>query len=309
MTARKIFGIRSSVVIASAVVFVVAAAIALLPLLRNSAYAGTPIPNPLADTTFPPPLYSNLFDQPSYVVNINDDENSVSFTPQVISIPVGMTVLWFNNGASEHTVTTTDSNGQSPPQAIDSDLIVAGDGSFAYTFTQPGIYKYVDRMNPHASGIVDVSGAVENGNYFDMLIGGMHSVQTSNLDTSHGVTLRFIPKTVSIPPDTAVSYQIGISDSNGKLFSQQLDDKDGILDLELIPQSQAPGGASSAHQFVTWGPDFLGEEGYGSTGTFHIQGPILNGNGRYFITVTMLDKDDVPLTNVSDTFALMPQSQ
>lgn len=309
LAARKIFGIRSSVVIAGAIVFIVAAAIALLPLLRSPAYAGTPTPNPLADKTFPPPLYGNLFDQPSYVVNINDNEKSVSFTPQVISVPVGMTVVWFNNGDDEHTVTTTTYNGQPPPQAIDTDLISAGDGSFTYTFTQPGIYRYVDRMDPHASGIVDVGGAVENGKYFDMLIGGMDPVQSDNLDPSHGVTLRFIPKTESIPPDIAVTYAISISDSNGKVFGQQLDDKDGILDLELVPQNQAQGVANPAQQFVTWGPDFLGEEGYGSTGTFHIQGPILNGNSQYFITITMLDKDDMPLANVSDTFALMPQSQ
>jgi plastocyanin len=299
MTARKIVG---------AVVFV-AAAIAISPLLRTSSYAGTPTPNPLADTTFPPPLYSNLFDQPSYVVNINDDGKSTSFSPQIISVPVGMTVIWFNNGADEHTVTKTAYDGQPPPQAIDTDLISAGDGSFAYTFTQPGIYRYVDRMDPQASGIVDVGGAVKSGKYFDMLIGGMDLVQCGNLDTSHGVTLRFIPKTVSMPPYNAISYQVSISDSNGKMFSQQVDDKDGILDLELVPQNQAGSVANPAQQFVTWGPDFLGEEGYGSTGTFRIQGPIWNSNSQSLITVTMLDKDDMPLTNVSDTFALTPQSQ
>lgn len=310
MSARKIFGTRRSVVIAGAAIIVVAAAIALSPLLRSSAYAGTILTsNPLADTTFPPPINGNLLNQPSYVVNINDDEKSVSFSPQVISVPVGMTVVWFNNGANEHTVTTTNNNGQSPPQAIDSNLIVADDGSFAYTFTEPGIYRYVDRTDPNASGIVDVGGAVEHGKYFDMLIGGMDSVQSNNLDASQSVTLRFIPKTISIPPTTAISYQISISDAKGKLYSQQIDDKDGILDLELVSQSHTATGLVSEQQFTTWGPDFLGEEGQGTTGTFHIQGPILNGNSQYFITVAMLDKDDLPLTNVSDTFTLTPWSQ
>jgi plastocyanin len=311
MTTRKILGIRSSVVIVGAVFLVVAAAIALSPLLRSSAYSGmTPTPNALADKTFPPEIYGNLLNQPSYVVNIDDEAKSVSFTPQVISVPVGMTVVWFNNGADEHTVTTTDNNGHSPPQAIDSDLIVAGDGSFAYTFTQPGTYRYVDRMDPGgATGIVYVGGTIENGNNFEMLTSGVHSAKSNSLDVGSSVTLRFIPKTVSIPPDIAVSYGISLSDSNGKLFTQQLDDKDGILDLELVSQSHAQSGLALGQQFTTWGPDFLGEEGYGNTGTFHIQGPILKDNGQYFITITMLDKDDVPLTNVSDTFALTPQNQ
>lgn len=302
MKTRKIFGIRISLVIASALCFVLGATV-VSPIVMSSAYAGrtTAASNSLADTTFPPPIYDSLTNQPSYVVNINDNAKSVSFTPQVISVPVGMTVIWFNNGADEHTVTTITSDGRAPPQAIDSDLISANDGSFSYTFTQPGVYKYMDRMDPHAHGIVDVGGVVEHGSNFDMHVGGMDAVQSN----SHSVTLRFIPKTVNIPPDTAVTYQVSISNANGKLFSQQLDDKDGILDLELVQQTHSSSSSTPAQQFTTWGPDFLGEEGYGSTGTFHIQGPILNGSGQT-ISVTMLDKDDVPLSKVSDTFDLLP---
>lgn len=315
---RKILGIRLSVVVAGVLGFVLGAA-AVPSILTGSAYAGkvpAAISSPLADTTFPPPIYNDLASQPSFVVNINDNGNSVSFSPQVISVPVGMTVIWFNNGADEHTVTTMATNGNNDastaPQTINSDLISADGGSFIYTFTQPGVYRYVDRMDPRASGIVNVGGAVEYGNNFEMHIGGLNPAQSDSLNPGHGVTLRFIPKTVSLPPDTAITYQVDISNAKGKVFSQQFDDRDGILDLELVADGHVSSGIAALEQqhqllqqqVVSWGPDFLGEEGYGSTGTFHLQVPTLSGNSHYFITITVLDRDDVPASNVSDTFAV-----
>jgi hypothetical protein len=89
---------------------------------------------------------------------------------------------------------------------------------------------------------------------------------------------------------------VTVSNSAGKqLLSKTFDDTDGILDLELVP--------NAASQSVTWGPDFAGQEGYGSTGTFHIQGPFTDA-GNYSITVEALSKDNLLFNNMSDTFSV-----
>jgi hypothetical protein len=93
-----------------------------------------------------------------------------------------------------------------------------------------------------------------------------------------------------------MTYQITISNSAGKqVLSKTFDDTDGILDLELVP-------SATSHP-MTWGPDFAGQEGYGSTGTFHIQGPFRDG-GNYLITVDALSKDNSLLNSISDTFSV-----
>lgn len=286
--------------IACAGLVVVAAAL-LYPLWSGAAKAQSAA-NPLADTTFPPPLSDKLSTEPSYAVSISDASgqttDTATYSPSVISIPAGMTVIWSNNGADEHTVTTVKSSDYAPPAIIDSKMLAADGGSFMYTFTKPGVYRYTDLANPKASGIVDVGSAFQRGQNFNMLMGGM-----DRLGSSHGVTLRFVPKTFSIPPTTAVTYQVAVSGPAGKLFSKNFDDTDGILDLELVPQDTATSHGNSAQQFTTWGPDFAGQEGYGSTGTFHVQGPFMNPGSHYSVRVTALSKDNSPL-NISDTFSV-----
>src|ERR687885_249827 len=59
----------------------------------------------LAGTTFPPPVFSTIRSQPAYVVNIPfSSEGKAVFEPKEISIPTGMTVIWFNNDEGQHTV-------------------------------------------------------------------------------------------------------------------------------------------------------------------------------------------------------------
>src|ERR1051325_10821799 len=287
---------RSKVVIACAGIVILAAAI-LYPL-SSSASRGGPMVNSLADTTFPPPISGSLSAQPSYGVNISDgsaQSPSSVFSPSVISIPAGMTVIWSNSGAGQHTVTTLSGNGYTPPEAINSKVIAADGGSFMYTFTKPGIYRYTDLSNPKASGIVDVGNAVQTGTNFDMQVGGMDPLASG----PDGVTLRFVPNIMTIPPTTAISYQVTVSDASGKLVTRNFDDTDGILDLELVPQG-ATHSVAQSQQFVTWGPDFAGEEGHGSTGTFHIQGPFMVAGHQYSVTVTALFRDNTQLSNVSD---------
>ena len=52
----------------------------------------------LAGTTFPPPIFYTLRSQPDYAINIPfSSEGKSTFEPKEISIPTGMTVIWFNN--------------------------------------------------------------------------------------------------------------------------------------------------------------------------------------------------------------------
>jgi len=83
--------------------------------------------------------------------------------------------------------------------------------------------------------------------------------------------MSFVPKTVSFPPTSTITYIVTILDSTGEpLYSHTYDDDDGILDLDLVPAHKLPLSSppsatnatamakSKAQQFTTWGPDFIG---------------------------------------------------
>jgi len=72
------------------------------------------------------------------VIRIVDDE----FSPKVINVPVGSTVIWESGGSNNHNVIASDGSWQ----AISSDyfeygIITKGD-QYEYTFEQPGVYEY-----------------------------------------------------------------------------------------------------------------------------------------------------------------------
>src|SRR5437867_1580947 len=105
------------------------------------------------------------------------------------------------------------------------------------------------------------------------------------------VVLSFVPKTVSIPPTIALTYNVTLLNSLGKpIYSHKYDSADGVS------------------EFTTWGPDFHSQEAIRSTGTFHIKGPVLVENSQYGIRVAIISKDNSILSNpIADTFALPPK--
>jgi plastocyanin len=108
-------------------------------------------------TTFPPPVFYTIRDQPSYEISIPfTSTGEAAFVPNAVSIPVGMTVIWFNNDNGEHSVTTLTNNSYSPPEAIDSGPIVQNGGSFIHTFNHPATYVYFDQFDPSARGSISV---------------------------------------------------------------------------------------------------------------------------------------------------------
>jgi plastocyanin len=290
---------------------ILASTIIASPLLLSNALNAQA--QSLAGTTFPPPVFNTIRSQPAYVVNIPfSSEGKAVFEPKEVSIPTGMTVIWFNNDGGQHTVTTISNSSYSPPEAFDSGGILGSSGSFIHQFNTPGKYLYSDQFNPSVHGIVNVGSAVEQGKNFNMYVGGISSLPF-NANKSQSVVLSFVPKTVKFPPVISLTYNVTLLNSTGKpLYSHTYDDSDGILDLELVPiHKNIQSGpntatlATSQKQFTTWGPDFIGQEDFNADGVFHISGPILVQNSPYSVAVSIVASSNRILPHpISETFAL-----
>lgn len=256
-----------------------------------------------------PSGYEQAREDPSYAINIPFSELGFSpFEPSEISVPANMTVIWFNEDESLHSVTFNDTN----PEQIQPGTIAPG-GFFIHKFMVPGTYDYYDEENPSAKGRIKVGSKFETGQYMNMLVGG------DTLPFEAGkvgrTTLSFVPNdnATTIPPTLSITYNVSIADSTGnQLYSNQFEDSDGILDLELISTSldrsslsNQTGGTAQPSHFVTWGPDLADQEGVASDGTYHVQGPVLTENEDYTITVSITSIDNtIRPQSLSDDFLL-----
>src|SRR5919109_209355 len=115
-----------------------------------------------------PSGYEQAREDPSYAINILFSELGFSpFEPSEISIPANMTVIWFNEDESPHSVTFNDTS----PEAIEPGDIAPG-GFFIHKFSIPGIYDYYDSENPSSKGRINVGAEFEPGQNMNMLVGG-----------------------------------------------------------------------------------------------------------------------------------------
>ncbi len=71
-----------------------------------------------------------------------------AFAQPTLTVPAGTTVIWHNNDAAAHTVTTID-------PLFGSELL-SRDGTFSYTFEQPGEYDYYCTIHPYMRATVTV---------------------------------------------------------------------------------------------------------------------------------------------------------
>jgi plastocyanin len=71
------------------------------------------------------------------------------FEPADLSVAVGTTVTWVNEGPSDHTVTADDGS-------FDSGTITAG-SSFANTFDTAGTFTYHCTIHPEMTGTITVA--------------------------------------------------------------------------------------------------------------------------------------------------------
>ncbi len=255
-----------------------------------------------------PTGYAQAREDPSYAVTIPfTDLGASQFEPQAISIPANMTVIWFNEDQSPHSVTVNASNSTVPAsEQFDSDLIDPNSGSFTHKFTVPGVYDYYDSTNPSSKGRVNVGGEYESGQNMDMLVGG------NALPFEPGkigrTTFSFVPKSnvTAIPPSVSLTYNVTILNSTDTLYSNQFEDSDGILDLELVPSARSSSSSNqTAPHFVTWGPDLTDQEGVASDGTYHVRGPVMVENDNYTISVSIVEIDNTAQSlPPSDDFSL-----
>ena len=74
--------------------------------------------------------------------------DNFSFTPTTLEVPRGSTVTWVNKDDIPHVVASTDNKFKS--RAIDTD------GTFTFTFAEPGTYEYFCSVHPVMTGKVIV---------------------------------------------------------------------------------------------------------------------------------------------------------
>jgi plastocyanin len=314
----------------------------------TSAYATTPSSQPSVaqdisslfkgiEQFVAPSGYDQARQDPSYAVHIPfTDLGASPFDPSSISIPSGMSVIWFNDDDSEHSITFNNTS----PEAIAPATMAPG-GFYIHKFSTPGTYDYYDTTNPSSKGKINVGNEFESGQNMDMLVGG--NALPFEAGKVGRTTFSFVPHSnvVSIPPTLSVTYNVAIADANGTtLYSNQFDDSDGILDLELVPTGgpssyQAAGAAASnqtaaasnqtaaasnqtaaasnqtaaaAPHFVTWGPDLTDQQGVASDGAYHIMGPVMTENQTYTINVSIASVGNTAQPGQpSDSFTLPPK--
>ena len=80
------------------------------------------------------------------------------FGPQVLHVQTGSTVIWKNDDIYSHTVTDGTPYESKVGQNFDSHLLGPG-GEFAFTFGNPGVFRYFCEIHPWMEGVIDVSGA------------------------------------------------------------------------------------------------------------------------------------------------------
>ena len=78
-------------------------------------------------------------------IKVNID--NFTFEPAQLTVKVGTTITWTNRDDIPHIVVSA---GKFRSKTMDTD------GTFSFTFTAPGDYKYFCSLHPHMTGMVKV---------------------------------------------------------------------------------------------------------------------------------------------------------
>jgi len=76
--------------------------------------------------------------------------NPLPYSPSPYTVKAGSTVTWGNKDSGTHTVTSSGSN------LFDSGNL-APEGTFKFTFTQPGTYQYYCAIHPWMKGTIVIT--------------------------------------------------------------------------------------------------------------------------------------------------------
>jgi amicyanin len=88
---------------------------------------------------------------PAHATNRTVTMSGYAFAPATLTITAGGTVTWTNQDTAPHNVKTT-----SAPVALDSPMLNRG-GTWSYTFTTPGTYRYYCTVHPEMTATLVVS--------------------------------------------------------------------------------------------------------------------------------------------------------
>ena len=130
-----------NIILSLALIFAVALAVSC----QSQAPAPAPyVPDkgsPLAPTTGEP-------EPPATPPQIEVFIDGSDFNPAIYNVPVGATVVWYNNDSVSHTVTARDN-------LFDSGNL-SPDDTFRYTFEQSGALEYYCRIHPSMVGKITI---------------------------------------------------------------------------------------------------------------------------------------------------------
>jgi len=107
--------------------------------------ASSPTPIPTIAQTMPTPAPGS-----TQMLMINNESNgSFGFSPAMLTIRVGTTVIWKNMSLAPHTVTSDDG------QTFDSGTVAVG-SNFRFTFKNAGTFSYHCNIHPYMRATIVV---------------------------------------------------------------------------------------------------------------------------------------------------------
>ena len=112
----------------------------------------SPVPTatPIPATSTPPPPTATSTPEPQPVIS-----PIIEFALQDLTIPVGTTVTWVNDGSEVHTSTSKESS----PDSVKWDSgILLSTAEFSFTFNQPGTFGYICNVHPFMTATITVTG-------------------------------------------------------------------------------------------------------------------------------------------------------
>jgi plastocyanin len=104
--------------------------------------ATTPVTTP-ATTPTPAPGSTQV------VMVITDSSGAYGFSPAMLTIRAGTTVIWKNVSSAPHTITSDDG------QAFDSGTVAVG-GTYRFTFKTAGAFPYHCNYHPYMRATINV---------------------------------------------------------------------------------------------------------------------------------------------------------
>src|SRR5215470_14534079 len=87
---------------------------------------------------------------PAWAEDVAVKIGNFTFGPQELKVKAGTTVIWTNEDDMPHTVVS--------PNNFRSKVLDT-EGTYSFTFTTPGTYKYFCSLHPHMTGTVVVEAA------------------------------------------------------------------------------------------------------------------------------------------------------